>query len=64
LRDWVINARITKLQMRDTQKGGKLLKIILVDSSEDKIEGTFFNDAARQFFPKLKENGVYTFEKG
>ena len=50
--------------MRDTLKGGKLLKIILVDSSEDKIEGTFFNDAAIQFFPKLKENGVYTFEKG
>jgi hypothetical protein len=50
--------------MRDTQKGGKLLKITLVDSSEDKIEGTFFNDAAKQFFPKLKENGVYTFEKG
>ena len=33
--------------MSDTQKGGKLLKIILVDSSEDKIEGTFFNDAAK-----------------
>jgi len=50
--------------MRNTLKGGKLLKIILVDSSEDKIEGTFFNDAAVKFEAKLKENGVYTFEKG
>jgi len=49
-RDWVIKARVSsKGEMRQTNAGGWLMKIELVDSYGTQIEGTFFNDAAKKF---------------
>lgn len=50
--------------MRQTQKGGQLLKLELVDSLGTQIEATFFNDSAKQFNDLISENGVYLFSNG
>lgn len=64
-RDWKIQARIaSKSEKRTTNKGGSLLKIGLVDMYGTQIEGTFFNEAADLFDPRIKENHVYLFSNG
>ena len=50
-RDWMIKARVANKNMRQTQKGGQLLKIELVDTYGTCIEGTFFNEHAKTFDP-------------
>ena len=61
-RDWTIQARITaKSEKRVTRNGGSLMKIELCDMYGTQIEGTFFNEAAEIFEPRLEENKVYTF---
>lgn len=40
------------------------MKIELVDIYGSQIEGTFFNDAADLFEPKIQENKVYLFSNG
>ena len=53
-RDWKIQARVaSKSEKRQTRNGGSLLKIELVDMYGTQIEGTFFNEAADQFEPKI-----------
>ena len=47
-----------------TQRGGSLLKIELVDMYGTQLEGTFFNEAADIFDPKIHENKVYLFSNG
>jgi replication factor A1 len=64
-RDWKIQARVSsKAEKRQTRNGGSLLKIELVDMYGTQIEGTFFNEAADQFEPKILENKVYLFSNG
>lgn len=64
-RDWKIQARIaSKQDKRATNKGGSLLKIVIVDTHGMQIECTFFNKAADKFDPLLRENKVYTFSNG
>jgi replication factor A1 len=64
-RDWKIQARVaSKTEKRQTKSGGSLLKIELVDMYGTQIEGTFFNEAADNFEPKVKENKVYLFSNG
>lgn len=63
-KDWVIKARVSTKQMRDTKAGGKLLKLELVDSYGTAIEATFFNDEAKKFCPMIDENKVYLFSEG
>jgi replication factor A1 len=64
-RDWKIQARIAcKGEKRSTKSGGSLMKIELVDMYGTQIEGTFFNEAADIFEPKVEENKVYLFSNG
>ena len=63
-RDWVIKARVANKTMKPTQKGGHLLKIELVDAYGTCIEGTFFNDCAKQYEPQLEKNMIYCFSGG
>ena len=64
-RDWKIQARVaSKQEKRTTNKGGSLLKIGLVDMYGTQIEGTFFNEAADLFDPRIHENKVYLFSNG
>lgn len=64
-RDWKIQARVSsKAEKRQTRNGGSLLKIELVDMYGTQIEGTFFNEAADMFEPKILENKVYLFSNG
>ena len=49
-RDWTIKARVTnRSDLRDTQKGGKLLKCELTDFHGTVIEAAFFNDCAKMY---------------
>ena len=64
-RDWTIKARITnRSDLRDTQKGGKLLKCELTDYLGTVIEATFFNDSAKMYDSIIKKNRVYSFCNG
>ena len=64
-KDWIIKARVSqKGELKTTKKGGYLLKLELVDSFGTQIEGTFFNDAAKQFVNAIEENKVYLFSNG
>lgn len=54
----------SKSEKRTTNKGGSLLKIGLVDMYGTQIEGTFFNEAAELFDPRIAENKVYLFSNG
>jgi len=65
LRDWVIKARVASdVVNKTTRKGGKMMKIELVDSYGTQIEGTFFDEAAIKFESVLKKDGVYLFSNG
>lgn len=65
VRDWCIKARIANRgDMRQTQKGGQVFSVQLVDSHGTQIEGTFFNDAAKKFDSLLQKNKVYVFSSG
>lgn len=64
-RDWTIKARVTnRSDLRDTQKGGKLLKCELTDFHGTVIEAAFFNDCAKCYDKVLKKNRVYSLSGG
>jgi len=65
MKDWTIRARVNnKGELKTTMKGGKLLKIEIIDHFGTPIEGTFFNDAAIKFSEIVNENKVYLFSGG
>jgi replication factor A1 len=64
-KDWVIKARISsKTELKQTRKGGWLLKMEIVDELGTSIEGTFFNDSAKHWDPLIEQNKVYLFRNG
>ena len=65
MRDWIIKARVASdVKNIITKKGGKMMKIELVDQYGTQIEGTFFGEAADKFEHVLKKDGVYLFSNG
>lgn len=65
MRDWIIKARVaSEVRNNVTKKGGKMMKIELVDQYGTQIEGTFFNEAADKFEHILKKDSVYLFSNG
>ena len=65
MRDWIIKARVASdVKNIVTKKGGKMMKIELVDQLGTQIEATFFGEAADKFEHVLKKDGVYLFSNG
>ena len=65
--NWSIVARIIeKSSMRTytTGKGGKLFTVTLKDEFGDLIRGTFFNDPADNWYPRLIQDCVYRISGG
>ena len=65
MRDWIVKARVASdVINRTTKKGGKMMKIELVDQYGAQIEATFFDEAAIKFESVLKKDSVYLFSNG
>ena len=65
---WCIKARITKKSelknWKNASKEGVLFNVDLVDRQNTEISCTFFNEAAKRFYPLLDQNKVYVFSNG
>ena len=58
---------IKKTNIRSYQKNGsegQVFSIEIVDNDGGEIQGSFFGDAAKDFYPKLEEGHVYVFSGG
>jgi replication factor A1 len=67
--DWKIKARIIKkseLRKFNKKDGGQgcLFNVVLMDDSNDRIQGTFFNETAEQFYNNLYNGKVYIVSGG
>ena len=65
LQRWTILCRLVRKILKETpKKAMKVLEIELIDKSKTKIIGTFFNEAATEFYEYLNQNSVYEISKG
>lgn len=69
LHGWSIRAKVLSKGPKRTftNRSGVTSSVFsaeLVDEEGTAIEGTFWRDAAEQYFDLLEENGVYTFSRG
>jgi len=68
LSDWIIKVRVTRkyeLRSWNNHKGsGEVLSLDLIDAQGCMIQGSFFNQLALRFYPRITEGNVYLVSNG